>query len=446
MSKVAIIYMAHDGFSSLYTGVGTVARDFLLSFPQVRQQLSHEFPQCQLDLFVSTIKYTPECLGYSDKHKETTLAFIAEHPRLHFVELLNSSKGDQSYGTIGHWQAASISGATLIGFLMGHYDRIIALAVDTPFALVGIRFFNQFQASNVEIIWIPQSTAKIHNFGDSLETLDAGDKESGERFEFEKRAVDATKKNAKLKVAYVGEFMRKHLMNEYNAISEGLVSLRNGLYFPRLRANRLDQLFIAGLLKKLGVPLDRPLLFSFGRAEPYKGLDLVLKNASYLVREKKFFILIICSPNRRYHPYIAELDFLAREFPNDSKIIFDLDFKTPHYVMQWENTKILAVLSRAEPFGLIPIESRFYHNDNMALLVSNIGGLADQVDDGRDGFITDLNDKTIQSRFSQLANFDDSERKNIVKNGYAKIIEEYDQVRINTQFLRRIIADDKNFV
>jgi len=63
MARIAIVYIAHDGFISLYTGVGTIARDFLLSFSTINNKLKKEFKGIKLDLYATTIKYNDKCFG-----------------------------------------------------------------------------------------------------------------------------------------------------------------------------------------------------------------------------------------------------------------------------------------------------------------------------------------------------------------------------------------------
>lgn len=440
MKKTAIIYMAHDGFTSLYTGVGTIARDFLLSFPQVRTNLLGQFPNISLDLFVATIKYDYPCLGYSDTYKQSILEFISQNDSIHLVEVLNDSSGELSWGSVGNWQAASISGATLIATLSEYYDRIIVIAVDTPFAQVGNYYFKQFHPTNVDVIWLPQSTSKIHDLGDTLETLHQGQSDTNARYEWEKQAVTFANSHPNMRVGYVGEFMKKHLVDDYCAEISNLISVTNGLYFDRLKENILTQLQIGQLLQKMNIPLDRPILFSFGRAEPYKGLDLVIKNSYNLVKHHNYFVLILCSPYTSHDIYVDEIQLIAREFGDNIKIIAELDFITPHYIMQWHNTKILAVLSRAEPFGLIPIESRFYRNEHMMLLVSNVGGLPDQVDHELDGFITDLDDNAIRDQLNIISSMTLEERKVVSERGYKRVLGDYDQIKINTKLLALFLS------
>lgn len=440
MKKIAIVYMAHDGFTSLYTGVGTIARDFLLSFPQVSKNLKNKFIGYNFDFYATTIKYNKNCFGFSEEIKRNTLNFISKNKNTHLIELLNGSKADQSYGTIDYWKFASISGATFIYTLSLQYDQVIVITVDTPFTQVANYFFDQYNNKNVNIIWLPQSTVRIHKVGISALTSHKGNKYEEERYKWEKGVVELSGVNDQVLIGYVGDFMKKHLIRDYNAKPARLVSIKNSLNLARLKSNTISQNKIKKLLKGMGVPTDRPILFSFGRAEPYKGLDLVLINSYNLIKEKNYFVFIFCCPYFEKDPYLEKLRQSERTHKNDIKIISTLDFLLPHYIMQWQNTNILTILSRAEPFGLIPIESRFYNNENLTLLVSDVGGLREQVLDGIDGFVTKLENKAIRDTLNKIAELSTEEKSIISNKGYNKIISTFDQTKINTEFISTILS------
>lgn len=438
MRKIAMVYLAHDGFTSLYTGVGTVARDFLLSFPEVHNRLRKEYRNLDITLFVATIKYNKTCFGYSERIKRLTKVYTEKYQNIHLVELINGSAGTKSYGSIDLWRNACISAATFIYILANNdkYDKVIAICVDTPFTQVANYFFGQYSHKNVDFVWLPQSTILIHKIDSALGKSFKQNRYLKERYAWEKEMIDLAKENEQVKIGYINNFMATHLIQSYHARKDTLVSLKNGIYFNRLKSYKVDQKKIASILKTVDVPLDRPLLFSFGRAEPYKGLDLVIKNSASLIKKMNYYVLIFALPYSMGDSYVSKLNKLAENYPQNIKIVYTLDFLLPHYIMQWKNTKILALLSRAEPFGLIPIESRFYKNKNLSLLVSDMGGFREQVDDGVDGFKTKLDDKSIRSKLKKIAALSEREKIAITERGYNKVIQAYDQIKINTKFIR----------
>ncbi len=431
MKKVAIVYIAHDGYTSMYTGVGTVARDFLLSFPEVVKHLQKKL-NYSYELFATTIKYNKNCFGYSENLKQSTLEFIKKHENIKLIELLNGSHGEESYAGVGNWKAASISAATFIYSLSLSYDYVIAIAVDTPFAQVANYYFNQYESQNVEIVWLPQSTVIIHR--EKQKTLSS---EEELRFKWEKVCIDLANIHNQVFIGSVGKYMKRHLIEDFGAMPEKIVNLTNSLYLNRLDTYRVSQKSIENTLQKLGLPCDRPILFSFGRAEYYKGLDLVLLGSLDLIKKYNYFVLVLASPyeDNQRDLILTKLKKIAKSHTKDMKVISTQDFLLPHIIMQWKNTNILAVLSRAEPFGLIPIESRYYKNQKLTLLVSAVGGLNEQVIDGEDGFVTQLKQDDINASLKKIVRLSSQAKKKIALAGYNKVSDLYNQINVNVEFI-----------
>jgi glycosyltransferase involved in cell wall biosynthesis len=441
MKKVAIVYLAHDGFTSLYTGVGTVARDFLLSFPSVYRDLKKDYKNVELTFFATTLKYNNKCFGYSEDIREKTLEYTKKYKYIHLIELINGSAGTKSYGSINMWKYACISAVTFLYTLVSsnRFSKIIVICVDTPFAQVPNYFFDHYNFKKIKFVWLPQSTVLIHKIDSALGRSYKRRKYIQDRFSWEKAVIDLAQTNKQLRIGCVGEFMKNHLIHVYKARKETLINLQNSLFFKRLKKNFISQRKIGRILAKLGVPTNRSILFSFGRAEPYKGLDLVLKYSPELIKEKNYFVLILASPYSMNDPYVTTLDLLAQKYPKDIKIVYSLDFLTPHYIMQWHNTKILALFSRAEPFGLIPTEARFYKNKNLTIITSDVDGYREQINDGVDGFLTKLNYHSSNSKLQRIANLNKKKKENMAVLAYNHVLKMYDQINVNKAFIRKLI-------
>lgn len=94
--------------------------------------------------------------------------------------------------------------------------------------------------------------------------------------------------------------------------------------------------------------------------------------------------------------------------------------------MRWHKTRIVAVLSRQEPAGLIPSEFRYYKNIHAQLLVSNKDGLPERVSDGQDGFICNINNKEdIIKKADEIMSLSSNKMKRISENGYHRILKDY---------------------
>ncbi|HET8670684.1 MAG TPA: hypothetical protein VFM05_08690, partial [Candidatus Saccharimonadales bacterium] len=269
MKKLAVVYLAHDGFASLYSGVGTVARDFLLSFPDVSHQLRKKYPDVDLTLYVGTMKYNETSFALSVETRNATQQFISEHDNMYFVELHNGSAAQDAYGVFENWRYASISAATFLYTIAGDFDEVLAVCVDTPFVQVANRFLDTYSdIGNVQFIWLPQSTVKIHGYGMSSSADQQGEAYIKQRYDWEKGVITLANHDKRVRIGCVGQFMKEHLVKDYQAAPEVLIDLHNSLYMERLRKNVHTQTEIRDFLREHSIPLDRPILFSFGRAEP----------------------------------------------------------------------------------------------------------------------------------------------------------------------------------
>ncbi|MBU4502364.1 MAG: glycosyltransferase [Nanoarchaeota archaeon] len=418
--NIAVVYFSHDGISSLYTGVGTSGRDICLSMQEIRRSLNSS--GYDVIFFPGTIRYTKEFHGYSLEVRDL-VSKIAQTFGTEIIEVENGSGGTLSYGNVNYWIEASKNAAKEIDNISAAHDYVIALSSDTPFAGVAQRT----TANNITHVWIPRSTAKIHSdfklreedgsMGEFMET----------RVAWEDSAIKHANDNSNAYIGYIGEFVKNHLVSEYAVKEEALIEMRIGLYYPRLDTYKKAQGEIKAKLIEKSIPINKNLLVSFARTEHYKGLDLVLKLGGYLEEKYNLVTVILTVPYSMDDPYIRTLENIREAYTKDAQILYGHDFITPHYLMQWENTRIIAVLSRQEPTGLVPNECRYYKNPNAQLLISNKDGLPERVTDGVDGFICDIdNMENIKEKAEEVVRLSKEKKEQICTNGYQTVTERYD--------------------
>jgi len=429
--NLAITYITYDGLTSLYSGVGTTSHDFLLSFKEIKPCIEQSI-NGKVDFYPACIHYSRECFGYSGSVKSNTLKEISEQDYEPLTEILNDSNGDVNYGNVHNWTMASMSAATFISTLARRYDLVIAITVDTPFAGCGYYYFRQFpDDKRTKIVWLAQSTVLAHRpepLTDSRE----------KRYNWEALATETANQNKNMFIGAISSFMKNHLIKRYNVDAGKVLNMINGLYFPRMRDNIVDQCYIETRLQELGIPTNQPLLFSFGRGERYKGFDIVLR-AGRELQNYGFMTLLLVSPYSMNDSIVRELRSISDSIGDCSRVIFDLDFVTPHLLMQWRYTYILSILSRYEPAGLIPAEARFYNNPFLTLLVSDRGGLPEQIENGKNGFITDLDDNSVIQSMTHIARLDFDTKKDISEAGYKFVTSKYSYVTINREVLLGLI-------
>ena len=246
------------------------------------------------------------------------------------------------------------------------------------------------------------------------------------------KAVNTTRG---LYITYLNEYMKKHLKLDYGTEEKKLIPLLNGIVHEEVP--HYSEKKIQKTLEDHKIPTDKPLIISFGRGTKYKGFDIFLKSIKQLQRLPVHFVLQ-CSFFDPKDKVLRQLRILSKNISNLTFIpIFS--YKLPRMLSQWKNSEICAVLSENEPGAFIPAEIRVY--GQAIVLVSDRDGLPCQVDDGVDGFITDISDISLIARnLEHIFMLDLSEKKQIRDRGMKLIKLKYDIVKNFCLTLKKLIG------
>lgn len=244
MAKLIINLIAHDGITSLYTGVGRIAQDSLNILCQ------KSIPFADYNVNAITGKYNQRCLGFDERIKNATKRKLATTGgRLY--ECSNGSAGDVSYGDMNNWKTASSSVAAIVKNIAknNHEALCINLCLDTPFANVAGHYYSRYEKDNNIFIWIPHSTVLIHEIDSAITFYPDYSKK---RFEWEKKSVDFVNARERVYLGCIGKFMKRHLIKDYGADAVKLIDFTDGLDIlsPRYR-RRVSQEEIKRSLKKI---------------------------------------------------------------------------------------------------------------------------------------------------------------------------------------------------
>ncbi len=153
----------------------------------------------------------------------------------------------------------------------------------------------------------------------------------------------------------------------------------------------------------LGLPINQPIILFFGFIRKYKGLDLLLEAMAILKKEKELNpnltlpLLLIAGEfyddAKGYQDLIRDLEIdslleLKTEFIADTEVKYYLS--APDFVIQ--------PYKHATQSGVTPLA---YHFEK-PMLVTNVGGLADMVTNGKSGIVTEPNANSIASGIIEL--------------------------------------------
>lgn len=429
MNKIIINLIAHDGITSLYTGVGRIVYDSIRVLDGSKYTVN-----------AITGKYNESCLGFNKIIKEETKNILNKTGG-DLYECNNGSDGSVSYGNLENWAVASSSTAEILAKITAANPEAtcINLCLDTPFAHVAI-YANTFNLKNNIFIWIPHSTVLIHKVDSALKKVDGY---LEKRLTWEREAIAYANNNKNNFVGYVGEFMKQHLLEDYAVHLDKLTPFINGLNIEDKRfTTPMTQADIEKILIKHNIPTDKKLLLSFGRLEPYKGFEFTIKIGGQLSNQNIQTVLL-SQPYQTDDPNISEYQELMKQYNPEGIFLYDYGFDLPHAIIQWHKTHILLTPSVAEPFGLIPEEARLYKNNTMRIICSENGGFPEQISNLVDGFLINLDElETANKLIEEISNLSDDKVTEINKLGYQRAITQYN-LKINLEKSLNILLNTK---
>jgi glycosyltransferase involved in cell wall biosynthesis len=139
--------------------------------------------------------------------------------------------------------------------------------------------------------------------------------------------------------------------------------------------------------KKLGLPVDIPMVLFFGSLVRYKGPDILLKAFKQINDEFPEAILIFAGRGQ----LLNELSDLSKELGVENHVTFvgfvEDDLKPLYY--KASDIFCLPSTTMAESFGIVNLEAMAA---GIPIVASNLGGIPDIVQDGINGILTNPGD------------------------------------------------------
>lgn len=415
--KLLVNLCAHDGIISHYAGVGTIVRRYV---EVIRKILSEKNINYHLNLF--TLEFNEKSMGYNkelwDYHSslDNTSLYI----------LSNGTDGETSFGNIENWLLASKNVANEINKInFSDYDCVLNLCNDTPFAYLVTLIKNE---KNSITAWIPHSTGKIYD-----EDMSLSDEKLtiNERVKMEQDVIDYINNHNNTYAISTGIYIRNHLINSYGLINNidlinGELLFRNNLYTEN---NRIYEIFKE-------VNNYDSIILSLGRAERYKNLDKTMLLGSKLGIKP----IVITQQYFEEQPIVKEYKKLAEK--TSSLLYVDEPFFLPQYIVKrYNKPMILLIPSEREIFGLIINEIRRFNKDNVLIVANDRGGLHEQISDGIDGVLVDLNDIDISADKIRKY-FDEGTIKRMNFESQKKLNNNYNLEKNFNLFFKKVLGDE----
>jgi glycosyltransferase involved in cell wall biosynthesis len=437
MKKIAIIYITYDGIINTMCGVGVISRTFIDIFPEIKNFLKGE--GIDLHLHLITPALNKNALGYSDEIKKQSLDVVLEvGGDIHYI--VNGTDGTEQFGTISNWNIISSAAASKSLEIAQIYDKTIVYCVDTPFMYTPYFINIQKNAYKQQNI-IPLLTLHSDVLSHHPDSIDM------QRLGWEASAIKYCALNPNIKIAATSKFLINHLKNHYAIPESQIINLQSGINVNSKRYAPISSKKIEKYLQSYNIPLNKKLIFSVGRAVPYKGFDLLIESFAKVI-DKNTHLVFIASPYLNTPSNIQEIKDLLSKYQISVTALLHIEFKLPQYICQWKNTKIVAQLSRNEPFGLVPEEVRIWSQKAGPLVMtSKKDGFVEQILEGEDGFMVNLNSpSSIAEKMEYILSLNDKTIENIRKRGLKRVYSEYDYRVSVLNSIVEILKFDKSLV
>ena len=416
--KLLINLCAHDGIISHYTGVGTMVHKYIYMINKILTKYNYDY-----HLNLITPQYNKDSFGYSDK-------YCREHSfntKTSIIQISNGSNGTQNFGNIDNWKELTKNTAQFINQnITKDYDKIITIYNDVPFT--NLARFLDTDSKHIKV-WIPHSSGLIHN---EDEFRQQNSQEQQERIDLELSAVQYINKMPMCYLGYISEYMKEHFVREYGLLKNKLLNLKNGEVL-----DDIDFVFddLPKIEKMFGKIKDYDnVLLSFGRAEKYKNHEATLKLGAYLD------VKTIIVPQSYYkgQPIIDEYKKLAQKI--NAIVLDDAPFDFVHYFLKnFKGNIIVLIPSTKEPMGLIVNEIRKYNKDNILLVVNDIPGLREQVKDGVDGVLVNVED--FYNSAIKIKKYYNLKNMRFLKtNAFKTLKEKYNFEKTFENFIKKVVV------
>ncbi|NJL83294.1 MAG: glycosyltransferase family 4 protein [Chloroflexaceae bacterium] len=378
LKKIAVYLFSYDGVMTWCCGVGTMTRHFIYSMPVVADLLRSQGVELVFSvgspfLVEACPIYRADLLARTQKICQDLSGKLLFH--------WNGTDGTTQYINLEQWQASCFGAASIILNEFQTHGTNIIFTTDTVYCGVSSAVLQQlshYQGQKPTLVWMPHATGLIHEA-----------KPDRNRFAWESQPILDAKNYAECFVTYINNFMKNHLIQGYGAAPNRLIPLFNGLpLFEELVTP--DPLAIR---EKYGLPQEREFILATGRAETYKGfLYLVRAFAQSQTHHEAELVLILSlmtlGGEATYREIRKEFEALKVRGQIICNFIPQEELRA---IFRLPNLKSVVVPSLKEPFGLIPIELRYWCNEQAPVLIcSNVGGLTELITHDRDGFLVDV--------------------------------------------------------
>ena len=175
--------------------------------------------------------------------------------------------------------------------------------------------------------------------------------------------------------------------------------------------------------RELKLPQDKTILLFFGFIRDYKGLDLLMK--AYSIADDSDLLLVVAG---EFYNNAQQYNDLEKELGLEGRIVWRTEFIPDERVRYYFSAADLIVqpYKSATQSGVTQIA---YHFEK-PMLVTNVGGLAEIVPNGKVGFVCEVNEHAVAEALTKFQEMDKNTREKAFRKNIQTEKEKYSWSRM----------------
>lgn len=410
---LGIIFFTTEGIQHQVGGVAKYIRNFIKYLNDLRPFFSKK--GISITLYAGEPALSRNIPSYSILEFQMMKDVLAESGG-QFYKLINNTNGTDWIYQLDSWKIMSSSAATIALNVAEKHTATLALFGSTCLAMTQVYIHKQLKVFDADIrtVYLTHDSAFSEFYKEKNEDILSMDYLCSQWTSFTPNA----------KVGFVSEYMKQLFTEKYMVKKDAFIPTRSGIIPNEKRYEPLEQKQIINLLTKYNIPLEKKIIFSWGRADGYKRLDLIFAATEFL-HEDHFAVAITNSNFNELHNYVNNSSFNGMLIENYKK------FELINALLSWKNTVAICLLSENEPGAMAPMEAMLLCKRGGGLVITNNGGIYKElIVDEVNGLIVRNKPKELADKIMYLQEITSYKKKKIQENAYKTIIMGYDQ-RIN---------------
>lgn len=410
----ALFYLTYNGIYNFTNGIGTQTQLLLRGLERLQERLTRDYGP----LAVHVVCPLPDehTWGYDApffQQQQERLAAL--QGQLHYIPY--KRRAETELWDVTTWQHLCAQAAQVIQQQCQAYDESLLICVDQPW-LHTPRYLPSATAhgpGRVQTLLVLYSTAFIRN-------ATAPDKHE---MRWEGDGLRLASTQPQVAIADVCPSFTTHLHTFYDLSTARFAPYTSSILVDDAELQALEAAQVVQTLQRYAVPLDRDLVVAFGRATPLKGFDALIP-ALAGVRERCHLVLI--SVPYPGDPYQQTYDRLLTEHQMQATHVRTFTRDLPRALCQWARTRMVVVPSRQETFSNIPLEVALWaRRQGPVVVASRVGGFVDQITDGHNGFLIDVDrPETITHAVQHVLSLPADALATMRQHAYAQVVRQYD--------------------